>query len=73
MKHLFTVTVVVNKHVNTCSLCRDGCRPYVEIYNNERIELNSLQDYDRLHLFTAAEGKVSLEYKYICYSHRGHW
>lgn len=36
----------------------DGCRPYVEIYNEDRLVLSTLQDYDRLHLYTAAEGKV---------------
>ncbi|GBP28989.1 Cyclin-G-associated kinase [Eumeta japonica] len=39
---------------------RDGCRPYVEIYNEDRLLLSTLQDYDRLHLYTMAEGKVSI-------------
>ncbi|CAH1644154.1 unnamed protein product [Spodoptera littoralis] len=39
---------------------RDGCRPYIEIYNEDRMLLSTLQDYDRLHLYTMAEGKVSL-------------
>lgn len=37
---------------------RDGCRPYLEIYNEDRLILSTLQDYDRLHLFNMAEGKV---------------
>ncbi|CAB3243967.1 unnamed protein product [Arctia plantaginis] len=39
---------------------RDGCRPYIEIYNEDRMLLSTLQDYDRLHLYTMAEGKVTL-------------
>lgn len=39
---------------------RDGCRPYVEIYNEDRLLLSTLQDYDRLHTYSIAEGKVSL-------------
>ncbi|XP_013184450.1 cyclin-G-associated kinase [Amyelois transitella] len=39
---------------------RDGCRPYIEIYNEDRLLLSTLQDYDRLHVYTMAEGKVTL-------------
>ncbi|KAH9632192.1 hypothetical protein HF086_015224 [Spodoptera exigua] len=39
---------------------RDGCRPYIEIYNEDRMLLSTLQDYDRLHLYSMAEGKVTL-------------
>ncbi|KAM3962866.1 cyclin-G-associated kinase isoform 2-T2 [Aphomia sociella] len=39
---------------------RDGCRPYIEIYNEDRLLLSTLQDYDRLHMYTMAEGKVTL-------------
>ncbi|KAL4718369.1 hypothetical protein ACJJTC_004602, partial [Scirpophaga incertulas] len=39
---------------------RDGCRPYVEVYNEDRLVLSTMQDYDKLHMFTIAEGKVSL-------------
>ncbi|XP_028034078.1 cyclin-G-associated kinase isoform X2 [Bombyx mandarina] len=39
---------------------RDGCRPYIEIYNEDRLVLSTLQDYDRLHLYGIAEGKVTL-------------
>ncbi|KAJ0180054.1 hypothetical protein K1T71_004645 [Dendrolimus kikuchii] len=41
---------------------RDGCRPYIEIFNEDRMVLSTLQDYDRLHLYTMAEGKVSVSY-----------
>ncbi|KAL0892397.1 hypothetical protein ABMA27_015518 [Loxostege sticticalis] len=39
---------------------RDGCRPYVEIYNEDRLLLSTMQDYERLHIYTMAEGKVTL-------------
>lgn len=39
---------------------RDGCRPYIEIYNEDRLLLSTLQGYDKFHLFTTAEGKVSI-------------
>ncbi|XP_053602975.1 cyclin-G-associated kinase isoform X2 [Plodia interpunctella] len=39
---------------------RDGCRPYIEIYNEDRLLLSTLQDYDRLHVYSMAEGKVTL-------------
>ncbi|XP_028159920.1 cyclin-G-associated kinase-like [Ostrinia furnacalis] len=39
---------------------RDGCRPYVEIYNEDRLLLSTMQDYERLHTYTMAEGKVTL-------------
>ncbi|XP_077285727.1 cyclin-G-associated kinase [Arctopsyche grandis] len=40
---------------------RDGCRPYVEVYNNDRCVLSTLQDYDKLHLFNVTEGKCMLQ------------
>ncbi|XP_013177988.1 PREDICTED: cyclin-G-associated kinase isoform X2 [Papilio xuthus] len=39
---------------------RDGCRPYIEIYNEDRLILSTVQDYDRMHLYMMAEGKVTL-------------
>lgn len=40
---------------------RDGCRPYIEVYNNDRCVLSTLQDYDKLHLFNVTEGKCMLQ------------
>ncbi|XP_063621140.1 cyclin-G-associated kinase [Cydia splendana] len=39
---------------------RDGCRPFIEVFNEDRVLLSTLQDYDRLHMYTAQEGKVTL-------------
>lgn len=36
----------------------DGCRPYVEVYSENRCVLSTLQDYERMRLFNIAEGKV---------------
>lgn len=41
---------------------RDGCRPYVEVYNEDRLLLSTMHDYERLHLFTVHEGKVGLDW-----------
>lgn len=39
---------------------RDGCRPYLEVYNECRCVLSTLQDYERMRLFNIAEGKCLL-------------
>lgn len=40
---------------------RDGCRMFVEVMNNERIIMSTLQEYDRMRLFSVMEGKISLQ------------
>lgn len=39
---------------------RDGCRPYLEIYNECRCVLSTLQEYERMRLYNIAEGKCLL-------------
>lgn len=39
---------------------RDGCRPYVEVYQAEERILTTQQEYDRMMLFNITHGKVSL-------------
>ncbi|XP_057655522.1 cyclin-G-associated kinase [Diorhabda carinulata] len=39
---------------------RDGCRPYVEVYSENRCILSTLQDYERMRLFNITEGKCLL-------------
>ncbi|KAJ8945124.1 hypothetical protein NQ318_001589 [Aromia moschata] len=39
---------------------RDGCRPYTEVYNENRCILSTLQDYERMRLFNVVEGKCLL-------------
>lgn len=38
---------------------RDGCRPYVEVYQAEERILTTQQDYDRMTLFNITHGKVN--------------
>lgn len=39
---------------------RDGCRPYLEVYNENRCILSTLQEYERMRLYNIAEGKCLL-------------
>lgn len=39
---------------------RDGCRPYIEIYSENRCMLSTLQDYERMRLFNISDGKCLL-------------
>lgn len=43
-------------------LFRDGCRPYVEVYSENRCVLSTLQDYERMRLYGYAEGKVVIPF-----------
>ncbi|CAH0727919.1 unnamed protein product, partial [Brenthis ino] len=39
---------------------RDGCRPFLEIYNEDRLISPPLRNYESMHLYMMAEGKVTL-------------
>lgn len=39
---------------------RDGCRIYIEVYNNERLLLSTMQDYEKMRLYKAGPGKITL-------------
>ncbi|XP_049823586.1 cyclin-G-associated kinase isoform X2 [Aethina tumida] len=39
---------------------RDGCRPYIEVYSENRCLLSTLQDYEKMRLYNLAEGKCLL-------------
>lgn len=39
---------------------RDGCRLYIEVVANDRVVISTLQDYDRMRLYHASEGKINL-------------
>lgn len=39
---------------------RDGCRLYIEIVSNDRVDLTTLQDYERLRLYHMTEGRIAL-------------
>ncbi|GFG30074.1 hypothetical protein Cfor_09502 [Coptotermes formosanus] len=60
--HLKPVTLisVTLQPVPLFTKVRDGCRPYVEVYQGEDRVLSTLQEYERMRLFNIAEGKVTL-------------
>ncbi|XP_054731167.1 cyclin-G-associated kinase [Anastrepha obliqua] len=39
---------------------RDGCRIYMEVYCNDRLFLSTLQDYEKMRLYLAGPGKITL-------------
>ncbi|XP_050342382.1 cyclin-G-associated kinase [Nymphalis io] len=39
---------------------RDGCRPFFEVYNEDRLVSPPLRNYESMHLFMMTEGKVTL-------------
>lgn len=39
---------------------RDGCRPYIELYSENRCIMSSLQDYEKMRLYNIADGKCLL-------------
>ncbi|XP_047527395.1 cyclin-G-associated kinase isoform X1 [Vanessa atalanta] len=39
---------------------RDGCRPFLEVYNEDRLVSPPLRNYESMHLFMMTEGKVTL-------------
>ncbi|XP_055696686.1 cyclin-G-associated kinase [Lutzomyia longipalpis] len=39
---------------------RDGCRMYMEIMCHDRTVFSTIQDYDKMHLYHASEGKISI-------------
>ncbi|KAL3268396.1 hypothetical protein HHI36_007512 [Cryptolaemus montrouzieri] len=39
---------------------RDGCRPYLEVYSENRCVLSTLEDYEQMRLYSISEGKCLL-------------
>ncbi|KAG8287513.1 hypothetical protein J6590_034886 [Homalodisca vitripennis] len=39
---------------------RDGCRPYVEVYQGEERVMSTQQEYERMTLFNITHGKITL-------------
>ncbi|XP_017777100.1 PREDICTED: cyclin-G-associated kinase [Nicrophorus vespilloides] len=40
---------------------RDGCRPYLEVYSENRCILSTMQEYDSMRLFNISDGKCTLQ------------
>lgn len=55
---LVTVVTLQMSPVPLFTKIRDGCRPYVEIYNENKCLRSTIQEYERMRLFNLAEGKV---------------
>ncbi|XP_029716298.2 cyclin-G-associated kinase [Aedes albopictus] len=62
LPHYYPVTLVsvTASPVPRMTKARDGCRIYVEVASGDRILFSTLQEYDRMRLYSAAEGKVTL-------------
>uniref|UniRef100_A0A1B0GG95 non-specific serine/threonine protein kinase n=1 Tax=Glossina morsitans morsitans TaxID=37546 RepID=A0A1B0GG95_GLOMM len=39
---------------------RDGCRLYMEVHNNDRLLLTTMQDYEKIRLYMAGPGKITM-------------
>ncbi|XP_049959498.1 cyclin-G-associated kinase isoform X1 [Schistocerca serialis cubense] len=52
-----TLVSVTIQPVPLFTKVRDGCRPFVEVYQGEERVLSTLQEYERMRLFNIAEGK----------------
>lgn len=53
------VSVTLNP-VPRMTKARDGCRVYIEVAANDRILFSTLQEYERMRLYSAHEGKIAL-------------
>lgn len=43
---------------------RDGCRPFVEVFQGEDKVFTSIDDYERLKVFTTSHAKVISQFSY---------
>ncbi|KAG5898794.1 hypothetical protein JTB14_011004 [Gonioctena quinquepunctata] len=60
--HYLPVTLV-SLHMQPVPLftkVRDGCRPYVEVFIENRCIMSTLQDYEQMRLYNVSEGKCLL-------------
>ncbi|KAI4460462.1 auxilin/cyclin g-associated kinase-related [Holotrichia oblita] len=60
--HYKPITVVnIQMHpIPLFTKIRDGCRPYVEVYSDNRCVLSTLQDYERMRLYNIMDGTCIL-------------
>lgn len=47
--------------VTAIMFTRDGCRPYVEVYQGEERVMTTQQEYERMTLFNITHGKVTID------------
>lgn len=55
-----TLVAVTLQPVPLFTKVRDGCRPYVEVYQGEERVFTTMQEYERMRLFNFTEGKATL-------------
>lgn len=63
LPHYFPVTLVslTISPVPRMTKARDGCRIFVEVTGNDRVIMNTLQEYERMRLYSVSEGKIVLQ------------
>ncbi|KAK7866852.1 hypothetical protein R5R35_006024 [Gryllus longicercus] len=55
-----TLVAITLQPVPLFTKVRDGCRPYVEVYQGDDRVLTTMQEYERMRLFNFTEGKATL-------------
>ncbi|KAK6634789.1 hypothetical protein RUM44_000036 [Polyplax serrata] len=55
-----TVISIVMQPVPLFTKVRDGCRPYIELYQGDEKVRSTKTDYDRMKVFHISEGKVTI-------------
>lgn len=55
-----TLTTVTCCPVPRMTKARDGCRLYVEVACNDKVVLSTIQEYDKMRLYHANDGKISI-------------
>lgn len=55
-----TLATVTLQPVPLFTKIRDGCRPFIEVYEGDERVLTNIQDYERMRLFNITEGRVTI-------------
>lgn len=55
-----TIVSISCQPIPRMTKARDGCRFFMEVYCNEKLMLNTIQEYDRMKLYSASQGKIML-------------
>ena len=58
LRRLYAAPATAAGSEHVCAAHRDGCRPYVEIWQGGEIIVSTLQDYENLRHFNPADRKV---------------
>ncbi|XP_055639896.1 cyclin-G-associated kinase [Toxorhynchites rutilus septentrionalis] len=55
-----TLVSITASPIPRMTKARDGCRVYIEVASGDRIVFSTLQEYERMRLYSLTEGKISL-------------